>query len=82
MSPKNSARSAGPGPCGMATTRTTVSGGFAAPAIVQLTQSHYRQHRGFRPHRRPNYFALYFHFVPRVNHTFLAIKPEMTGQYS
>ena len=28
-------------------------------------KSHYRQHRGLRPHRRPNYFAWYFHFVPR-----------------
>ncbi len=28
-------------------------------------KSHYRQHRGLRPHRRPNYFAWYFHFVTR-----------------
>ncbi len=28
-------------------------------------KSHYRQHRGLRPHRRPNYFAWYFHFTPR-----------------
>ncbi len=28
-------------------------------------KSHYRQHRGLSPHRRPNYFAWYFHFVPR-----------------
>ncbi|MCH7971292.1 MAG: transposase [Chloroflexi bacterium] len=28
-------------------------------------KSHYRQHRGLRPHRRPNYFAWYFHFVAR-----------------
>ena len=28
-------------------------------------KSHYRQHRGLRPHRRSNYFAWYFHFAPR-----------------
>ena len=28
-------------------------------------KSRYRQHRGLSPHRRPNYFAWYFHFVPR-----------------
>ncbi len=28
-------------------------------------KSHYRQHRGLRPHRRPNYFAWYFHLVTR-----------------
>ena len=28
-------------------------------------KSHYRQHRGLSPHRRPNYFAWYFHFTPR-----------------
>jgi len=26
-------------------------------------KSHYRQHRGLRAYRRPNYFAWYFHFV-------------------
>ncbi len=28
-------------------------------------KSRYRQHRGLSPHRRPNYFAWYFHFVTR-----------------
>ena len=28
-------------------------------------KSHYRQHRGLSPQRRPNYFAWYFHFAPR-----------------
>ena len=28
-------------------------------------KSHYRQHRGLSPHKRPNYFAWYFHFAPR-----------------
>ncbi|MDP6666152.1 MAG: transposase [Dehalococcoidia bacterium] len=28
-------------------------------------KSHYRQHRGLSPHKRPNYFAWYFHFKPR-----------------
>ena len=28
-------------------------------------KSHYRQHRGLRPHNLPNYFAWYFHFVSR-----------------
>jgi transposase-like protein len=28
-------------------------------------KSHYRQHRGLRPRKRPNYFAWYFHFTPR-----------------
>lgn len=28
-------------------------------------KSRYRQHRGLSPHRRPNYFAWYFHFAPR-----------------
>ncbi len=28
-------------------------------------KSHYRQHRGLRPHNLPSYFAWYFHFVPR-----------------
>ena len=28
-------------------------------------KSHYRQRRGLSPQRRPNYFAWYFHFVPR-----------------
>ena len=28
-------------------------------------KSHYRQHRGHSPRRRPNYFAWYFHFAPR-----------------
>ena len=28
-------------------------------------KSHYRQHRGLSPHKRPNYFAWYFYFTPR-----------------
>ena len=28
-------------------------------------KSHYRQHRGLSPRKRPNYFAWYFHFTPR-----------------
>ncbi|MCI0881482.1 MAG: transposase [Chloroflexi bacterium] len=28
-------------------------------------KSHYRQHRGLSPQRRPNYFAWYFYFTPR-----------------
>jgi hypothetical protein len=28
-------------------------------------KSHYRQHRGLSPRKRPNYFAWYFHFAPR-----------------
>ena len=28
-------------------------------------KSHYRQHRGLSPRKRPNYFAWYFHFVAR-----------------
>ena len=28
-------------------------------------KSHYRQHRGLSPRKRPNYFAWYFHLVPR-----------------
>ncbi len=28
-------------------------------------KSHYRQHRGLSPQKRPNYFAWYFHFTPR-----------------
>ena len=28
-------------------------------------KSHYRQHRGLRPHKRPHYFAWYFHLVTR-----------------
>jgi len=28
-------------------------------------KSHYRQHRGLSPLKRPNYFAWYFHFTPR-----------------
>ena len=28
-------------------------------------KSHYRQHRGLNPRKRPNYFAWYFHFTPR-----------------
>ncbi len=28
-------------------------------------KSHYRQHRGLSPQKRPNYFAWYFHFKPR-----------------
>ncbi len=28
-------------------------------------KSHYRQHRGLSPGKRPNYFAWYFHFTPR-----------------
>ncbi len=28
-------------------------------------KSHYRQHRGLSPQKRPNYFAWYFHFAPR-----------------
>ena len=28
-------------------------------------KSHYRQHRGLSPHKRPNYFAWYFYLAPR-----------------
>ena len=28
-------------------------------------KAHYRQHRGLHPHNRAQYFAWYFHFVPR-----------------
>ncbi len=28
-------------------------------------KSHYRQHRGLSPRKRPNYFAWYFYFTPR-----------------
>ncbi len=28
-------------------------------------KSHYRQHRGLSPQKRPNYFAWYFHYKPR-----------------
>ncbi len=65
MSPKNAVRSAGLWPCGTAAIRAVARGGFAAPANVQLAQSHYRQHRGLSPRRRPNYFAWYFHFVAK-----------------
>jgi hypothetical protein len=41
------------------TTTNGLEGYFSRP------KSHYRQHRGLRPHRRPNYFAWYFHFVVR-----------------
>ncbi len=42
--------------------RTTTNG---LEGYFSRLKSHYRQHRGLSPHRLPNYFAWYFHFVAR-----------------
>ena len=41
---------------------TTING---LEGYFSRLKSRYRQHPGLRPHRRPNYFAWYFHFTPR-----------------